>query len=69
VRHYIVEIDSIAVESDMDCDLIRRGEKPIQLTAADMAFLRALYSMDLRENLSLETSDIQNAMMREFKSH
>ena len=44
-------------------------EKPIQLTAGDIAFLRALYSMDLRENLSLETSDIQNGMMREFKRH
>jgi hypothetical protein len=42
-------------------------EQPTQLTAGDIAFLRALYSMDLRENLSLETSDIQNAMMREFK--
>ena len=39
----------------------------MQLTAGDIAFLRALYSTDLRENLSLETNDIQNAMMREFK--
>jgi hypothetical protein len=39
------------------------------LTAGDIAFLRALYSMDLRENPSLESSDIQNAMMREFKRH
>jgi hypothetical protein len=44
-------------------------DKPLVLTAGDIAFLRALYSMDLRENLSLETSDIQNAMMREFKRH
>jgi hypothetical protein len=44
-------------------------EEPTQLTAGDLAFLRALYSMDLRENLSLETGDIQNAMMREFKRH
>jgi hypothetical protein len=44
-------------------------EKPLQLTAGDIAFLRALYSTDLRENLSLETSDIQNAMMREFQRH
>jgi hypothetical protein len=44
-------------------------EKSTQLTAGDIAFLRALYSTDLRENLSLETSDIQNAMMREFKRH
>jgi hypothetical protein len=44
-------------------------EEPTQLTAGDIAFLRALYAADLRENLSLATSDIQNAMMREFKSH
>jgi hypothetical protein len=44
-------------------------KKPEAVTAGDLAFLRALYSMDLRENLSLETNDIQNAMMREFKSH
>ena len=44
-------------------------EEPAQLTAGDIAFLRALYRMDLKEQLSLETYDIQNAMMREFKSH
>ena len=44
-------------------------EEPTQLTAGDIAFLRALYSTDLRENLSLATGDIQNAMMREFKRH
>jgi hypothetical protein len=43
--------------------------EPAQLTAGDIAFLRALYRMDLRENLSLEMSDIQNAMMREFNRH
>lgn len=42
-------------------------QKPDAVTAGDLAFLRALYSTDLRENLSLETSDIENAMMREFK--
>ena len=44
-------------------------EKPDAVTAGDLAFLRALYAADLRENLSLEANDIQNAMMREFKSH
>lgn len=44
-------------------------EKPEAVTAGDLAFLRALYSMDLRENLSLEASDIQNAMMRDFNRH
>ena len=44
-------------------------EKPDAVTAGDLAFLRALYAADLRENLSLEASDIQNAMMREFKGH
>jgi hypothetical protein len=41
--------------------------QPAAVTAGDLAFLRALYSMDLRENLFLETGAIQNAMMREFK--
>jgi hypothetical protein len=44
-------------------------EEPAQLTAGDIAFLRALYATDLRENLSLATSDIQSAMMRDFKRH
>jgi hypothetical protein len=44
-------------------------EKPEAVTAGDLAFLRALYSTDLREKYALETGDIQNAMMREFKSH
>lgn len=46
-----------------------KRDRPEAVTAGDLAFLKALYSMDLRENISLETSDIQNAMMREFKSH
>jgi hypothetical protein len=46
-----------------------KRDRPEAVTAGDLAFLKALYSMDLRENISLETSDIQNAIMREFKSH
>jgi hypothetical protein len=43
-------------------------EKPEAVTAGDLAFLHALYSTDLRENLSLEANDIENAMMRQFKA-
>jgi hypothetical protein len=41
-------------------------QKPTKITAGDLAFLRGLYSTDLEQPLSLETSDVQNKMMREF---
>lgn len=41
-------------------------EKPTQITAGDLAFLRGLYSVDLEQTLSLETSDVQNIMMRQL---
>ena len=44
-------------------------EKPEEATAGDLAFLQALYSMDLREILSFERSDIENGMMRQFRAH
>jgi hypothetical protein len=44
-------------------------EKPVQVTAGDIAFLRGLYSTDLEQPLSLERSDIQNNMMRQFNVH
>jgi hypothetical protein len=43
-------------------------EKSDAVTAGDLAFLHALYSADLRENLALEESDILNSMMRQFKA-
>ena len=41
-------------------------DKPSQITAGDIAFLRGLYSTDLEQPVSLENSDIQVKMMREF---
>ncbi|HEY3786379.1 MAG TPA: hypothetical protein VGL55_13945 [Steroidobacteraceae bacterium] len=41
--------------------------KPDAVTAGDLAFLRALYSTDLRESLALEQSDILNNMKRQFR--
>ena len=43
------------------------SEKPEAVTAGDLAFLRALYAIDLRESLSLEGSDIRTHMMRQFE--
>jgi len=43
-------------------------EKPTQVTAGDIAFLRGLYSADLEQPASLEVTDIQNNMMRQFQS-
>jgi hypothetical protein len=44
------------------------AEKPEAVTAGDLAFLRALYSTDLREKYALEEGDILNNMMRQFKA-
>jgi hypothetical protein len=41
-------------------------KKPDQVTAGDLAFLRALYSANLETPAELEESNIENAMMREF---
>jgi hypothetical protein len=41
-------------------------EKPDQVTAGDLAFLRALYRANLETPVELEESNIENAMMREF---
>lgn len=41
-------------------------KQPTQVTAGDLAFLRGLYSANLEQPVFLETSDIQNRMMREF---
>jgi hypothetical protein len=49
-----------------ECD---RGEKPAQLTAGDLAFLRALYKINLEAPLELEESGIENAMVRDFSKH
>jgi len=41
-------------------------KKPDQVTAGDLAFLRALYHANLETPVNLEESNIENAMMREF---
>jgi hypothetical protein len=41
-------------------------DKVTQVTAGDLAFLRALYKANLEQPLNLETSDIENNMMRQF---
>jgi hypothetical protein len=42
------------------------GPKPEAVTAGDLAFLRALYKLDLRVGLDLEQADLRNNMMRQF---
>jgi hypothetical protein len=37
------------------------------MTAGDTAYLRALYSLNMEQSLSLQRMDIQNTMMREFQ--
>jgi hypothetical protein len=39
----------------------------IAITAGDIAFLRALYSVNMEQPLSLQRTDIQNKMLREFE--
>jgi hypothetical protein len=46
-----------------NCD---EREKPDAVTAGDLAFLHALYAVDLREQLHLEQSDILSYMMKQF---
>jgi hypothetical protein len=46
----------------------KRPDKPDAVTAGDLAFLRALYSIDLREKYALEEGDILNSMMKQFKA-
>ena len=42
------------------------GETPTQITAGDLAFLRASYKADLETPLEIEQSNIQFAMLREL---
>jgi hypothetical protein len=44
-------------------------ERPAQITAGDLAFLRALYSIDLETPLELEQSSLEGNMMRQFAAH
>jgi hypothetical protein len=42
-------------------------EKPSQITAGDLAFLRALYSINLEEPLELEKSSLEDNIVRQFE--
>jgi hypothetical protein len=42
-------------------------EKPTQITAGDLAFLRALYSINLEEPLELERDSLEDSIVRQFK--
>jgi hypothetical protein len=48
-----------------NCD---ERERPDAVTAGDLAFLHALYAVDLREQLYLEQSDILSYMMKQFSA-
>jgi hypothetical protein len=45
------------------------SERPAQITAGDLAFLRALYSIDLETPLDLEQSSLESNMMKQFAAH
>jgi hypothetical protein len=42
------------------------GDKPVEITSGDLAFLRALYRANLETPIELEQSNIENAMMLDF---
>jgi hypothetical protein len=51
-------------------DLLARGftgAAANMLTAADRAYLKALYSADLEQNLNLERSEVRDQMMRQVE--
>jgi hypothetical protein len=39
------------------------------MTAGDLAFLRALYAANMETVIEIESSNIENQMMREFTKH
>jgi hypothetical protein len=52
-------------------DLLANGCVPpvaTELTAADRAYLKALYSADLEQNLNLERGDVHERMMRQIET-
>ena len=54
------ELPSIVDLFSTDCG---SRAKPGSITAADTAFLRALYASDLEQNLSTERADMHDHMM------
>jgi hypothetical protein len=43
--------------------------KPDSITAADIAFLKALYSSDIEHNLSVELGDMHDRMLTAISGH
>jgi hypothetical protein len=43
-------------------------EAPTEVTAGDLAFLKALYRTDMELVLEMEQSTINDSMMRQFKA-
>ena len=56
------ELPSILDLMAPDC----KSEKSEAITGGDMAYLRALYSIDMRKELFLQRAEIENRMMQEF---
>jgi hypothetical protein len=53
---------------DLMSPICGSSSESIAVTAGDTAYLRALYSLNMELPLSLQRTDIQNKMMREFQS-
>lgn len=47
----------------------RCGAKPQAITAADTAYLKALYSSDLEKNLNVEQGDLRDRMVSAIEGH
>ena len=43
-----------------------RSEKSDAINAGDIAYLKALYTIDLRQDVFLQRAEIENIMMQEF---
>ena len=46
-----------------------RGTAPDSITAGDVAYLKALYSIDLAHDVAMQRSSIEDVMMRSFAGH
>jgi hypothetical protein len=46
-----------------------RGTAPDSITAGDVAYLKALYSINLAHDVALQRSSIEDLMMRSFTNH
>ncbi len=77
ISDYIAAIALTRTRSLDDCsplpsilDLMSAGcgsrPKPGAMTAGDLAYLHALYALDMDQPLEVQKTDLQNMMMREF---